>query len=105
MVMYEDDNKGDLYLRYEVVPSANEIIKDLVMAPIEFGDSFSSKKKNKKPTIDKYLIVDCKLGKKTEESIVNSIKDLMPEWKAIKAKDLLGFELEEAPESEQGNYL
>ncbi len=48
MVMYEDDGKGNLLLKYEVVPSASEVIRDVLEAPIESGETFQNKKKGVK---------------------------------------------------------
>lgn len=107
MVMYEDDNNGSLYLRYEDPPSASKIVKDLVDAPIERGESFYKKKKlkKKKETIDKYIIIDYKLSNEMEKSVVHDIDVLKPDWKPTKSKGLLGFELLEEEKPGQNDYL
>ena len=64
MVMYEDDGEGYLTLRYEVVPSAAEVIRDVLNAPIESGETFQNKKRGLKAILDKYILIDAELGKK-----------------------------------------
>lgn len=106
MVMYEDDGKGNLLLKYEVVPSASEVIRDVLEAPIESGETFQNKKKCVKAVLDKYIFVDANLGKKAEETVVAEVTAKM-NWKAIRSKEknLFGFELPESAESEQKSLM
>lgn len=106
MVMYEDDGKGNLLLKYEVVPSASEVIRDVLEAPIESGETFQNKKKGVKAVLDKYILVDANLGKKAEETVVAEVT-AKTNWKAVRSKgtNLVGFELPESAESEQKSLM
>lgn len=107
MVMYEDDGKGNLTLKYEVVPSAAEVIRDVFNAPIESGETFQNKKRGVKAIFDKYIFIDAKLGKKAEESVVAEVVTNRMNWKAIRSteKKMFGFELPESAESEQKHFM
>ena len=106
MVMYEDDGEGNLLLKYEVVPSVSEVIRDVLEAPIESGETFQNKKKGVKAKIDKFIIIDANQRKKAEETNVAEITAKM-NWKAIRSKEknLFGFELPESAESEQKSLM
>lgn len=106
MVMYEDDGKGNLVLKYEVVPSAAEVIRDVFNAPIESGETFQTKKRGVKAILDKYILIDAELGKKAEETVVSEVTERM-NWKAIRSneKKMFGFELPESAESEQKHFM
>ena len=106
MVMYEDDGKGNLILKYEVVPSANEVIRDVLEAPIESGETFQNKKKGVKAILDKYIFINAELGKKAEETVVAEVT-AKTNWKAVRSKEknLFGFELPESAESEQKSLM
>ena len=106
MVMYEDDGEGNLLLKYEVVPSVSEVIRDVLEAPIESGETFQNKKKGVKAVLDKYILVDAELSKKAEETVVAEVTAKM-NWKAIRSKEknLVGFELPESAESEQKELM
>ena len=106
MVMYEDDCKGNLLLKYDVVPSVSEVIRDVLEAPIESGETFQNKKKGVKAILDKYILIDANLGKKAEETVVAEVTAKM-NWKAIRSKEknLFGFELPESAESEQKSLM
>ena len=104
MVMYEDDSKGNLLLKYEAVPSANEVIRDVLEAPIESGETFGNKRKNTKAILDKYIFIDAELGKKAEVVAEVTAKT---NWKAVRSKgtNFVGFELPESAESEQKELM
>lgn len=106
MVMYEDDSKGNLFLKYEAVPSANEVIRDVLEAPIESGETFGNKRKNTKAILDKYIFIDAELGKKAEETVVAEVTT-KTNWKAVRSKgtNFVGFELPESAESEQKELM
>lgn len=106
MVMYEDDSKGNLLLKYEAVPSANEVIRDVLEAPIESGETFGNKRKNTKAILDKYIFIDAELGKKAEETVVAEVT-AKTNWKAIRSneRNMFGFELPESAESEQKQFM
>lgn len=106
MVMYEDDGKGNLLLKYEVVPSASEVIRDVLEAPIESGETFENKRKNTKAILDKYIFIDADLGKKAELAIIAEVR-VKTKWKAIRSREtnLIGFELPESAESEQKSLM
>lgn len=106
MVMYEDDGEGYLTLRYDVVPSAAEVIRDVLNAPIESGETFQNKKHGLKAIIDKYILIDAELGKKAEEAVVAEVTEKM-NWKAIRSneRNMFGFELPESAESEQKQFM
>lgn len=96
MVMYEDDNSGNLSLVYSYVPQASEIVKDLLDAPVEKEASFFAKKKSllKKPTIDERLVVKIengKLGAKAVDQVVSTMVDDY-NW-TVSSKDPLVFEI------------
>lgn len=105
MVMYEDYCKGKLFLKYENTPSANEVIRDVLNAPIESGETFQNKKKGMLVINDKYIVVLADLGPKAEEQVLQEIADARPNWKAVKVEGKLGFELPEAAESEQKDLM
>lgn len=67
MVMYEDDSKGHLFLNYDYVPSASEVLRDLEEAPIERGETFQNK--GKKVLFDEFLIVNASLGEKAAQTV------------------------------------
>lgn len=97
MVMYEDDNSGNLSLVYDYMPQASEIIRDLLDAPVEKEVSFFTKKKSllKKPTVDEQLVVKIKNGKlsaKTIDQVINTMRDDY-NW-TVSLKDPLTFEIE-----------
>lgn len=104
--MYEDDGEGYLTLRYEVVPSAAEVIRDVLNAPIESGETFQNKKRGLKAIFDKYILIDAELGKKAEETVVAEVTEKM-NWKAIRSneRNTFGFELPESAESEQKQFM
>jgi hypothetical protein len=106
MVLYEDDAKGNLYLRYKETPSANEVIRDVLEAPIESGETFQNKRKNMISITDVRVLVDAALGKKAEEQVVSEVTSKTT-WKAIKKEStkLFGFELPEDAESEQKQLM
>lgn len=106
MVLYEDDAKGNLYLRYKETPSANEVIRDVLEAPIESGETFQNKRKNMISITDVRVLVDAALGKKAEEQVVSEVTSKTA-WKAIKKEGtkLFGFELPEDAESEQKQLM
>ena len=106
MVMYEDDGEGYLTLMYDVVPSAAEVIRDVLNAPIESGETFQNKKRGLKAIIDKYILIDAELGKKAEETVVAEVTEKM-NWKAIRSneRNMFGFELPESAESEQKQFM
>lgn len=105
MVMYEDDSKGNLYLRYEYTPSASEVIRDVLEAPIE-RETFQSKRKHSLSITDTRILIDANLGKNAEESVVSEIQE-KTSWKAIKKEgtSMFGFELPEDAASEQAELM
>ena len=103
MVMYEDNvKKGELTLVYENTPGANQVIYDILNAPIESGSTFQNKRKNQIVVTDKYITVGVKLGKKAEEQVIQEVIKARPKWKVEKEqKDFISFKLSEEAESEQ----
>lgn len=107
MVMYEDDAKGNLYLKYESTPSANEVVRDVLNAPIESGETFKNKRKGMPSILDRYILVEAQLGKKAEEQVVADVTEVT-NWKAIKKEGtkIFGFELpEDAEFAEQAQLM
>lgn len=103
MVMYEDFCKGELFLRYENTPSANEVIRDVLNAPIESGETFQNKKKGMKVINDKFILIDVPLiGKKAKEEVIAAVTEKTG-WKAI--ENSFGFVLPENAESEQATLM
>lgn len=103
MVMYEDDVKsGELTLVYENTPGANQVVYDILNAPIESGPTFQNKRKNQMVITDKYITVRAKLGKNAEEQVIQEVTKACPKWKVEKENDdYLRFKLSEEAESEQ----
>lgn len=95
MVMYEDYCKGELFLRYENTPSANEVIRDVLNAPIESGETFQNKKKGMKAINDKFIVIDApSLGKKAQEEIVATVTEKTG-WKTAQITSLAEVRLED----------
>lgn len=70
MVLYEDDGKGNLYLRYEYTPSAKEVVNDILSAPLEFGPNYQNMRRKDPIINDTAVIVDApNLGIKAKEII------------------------------------
>lgn len=107
MVMYDDDGKGNLYLRYEYTPSASEVVRDVLDAPIENGETYQSKRRGQVAITDNRVLVDATLGKKAEEEIVSTISEEKPHWKAIRKEgtSLFGFEFPEDGANEQEQLM
>ena len=103
MVMYEDNvKKGELILVYENTPGANQVVYDILNAPIESVSTFQNKRKNQIVVTDKYITVGVKLGKKAEEQVIQEVIKARPKWKVEKEqKDFISFKLSEEAESEQ----
>lgn len=98
MVVYEDNNEGVLSLKYDYTPSASEVVRDIVDAPIEQKETFQSKRKGSKATIDKYVaIVAAGLGDKAKKSIIDDMQDRGWEECAvtISGEKHLGFKIPE----------
>ena len=103
MVMYEDDCKGKLYLKYEVTPSANEVINDVLNAPIESGETFQNKRKGVIQITDKFIFIDApSIGKKAKEEVVAAVTEKTG-WKS--SLDTFSFALPENAESEQASLM
>lgn len=104
MVMYEDDNKGVLALRYSYTPSASEVVKDIIDAPIERGETFQNRRKGSKATVDKYVAIVAEgLGDKAKKCIVSDMQDYGWEESPVivgKGK-YLGFKIPEEAEREE----
>ena len=103
MVMYEDFCKGELFLRYENTPSANEVIRDVLNAPIESGETFQNKKKGMRAINDKFILIDApSIGKKAKEEVIPAVTGITG-WKAT--PDSFGFALSADAESEQAALM
>lgn len=103
MVMYEDYCKGELFLRYENTPSANEVIRDVLNAPIESGETFQNKKRGMKPINDKFILIDApSIGKKAKEEVIAAVTEKTG-WKAV--ENSFGFALPADAESEQATLM
>lgn len=108
MVMYEDDGVGNLILKYETTPSANEVIRDILEAPIESGETFQNAKKGCKAVKDDYILVSSDMKQKSADEVVKAVEEKTG-WtfcKITKAENsayagLWGFKLPEDAESEQ----
>lgn len=75
MVMYISSvSDNTLTLKYDNVPSAKEVIRDILNAPIEYGETFQNKRKGKHGIIvkDERIKVDADLGKKAVIEILTS---------------------------------
>lgn len=111
MVMYEDDAVGNLFLRYETIPSAAEVVRDVLNAPIESGETFQNKKKGRKAIKDKAIVIDAALGKKALDEVVKTVEEKTG-WVPMTItegpkgyKGLHGFQLPEDAESEQKRLM
>lgn len=103
MVMYEDFCKGELFLRYENTPSANEVIRDVLNAPIESGETFQNKKRGMKAINDKFILIDApSIGKKAKEEVIAAVTEKTG-WKAV--ENSFGFALPADAESEQATLM
>lgn len=108
MVMYEDDGVGFLILKYETTPSANEVIRDILEAPIESGETFQNTKKGRKAIKDDFILVSSDMKKKATDEVEKVVEEKTG-WescKITKAENsayvgLWGFKLPEGAESEQ----
>lgn len=112
MVMYEDDGVGNLILKYESTPSANEVIRDVLEAPIESGETFQNKRKGRKALKDTHIMISANIGKKASDEIVETIekKTGWASCKITKAENpayvgMFGFVLPEDAESEQKRLM
>lgn len=107
MVMYEDDNEGNLILFYDYTPSATEVVKDIKEAPIEYGDTFQSKRKGKKSTLDKWICIDAELKDGAIKTIIEECLQLG--FKLTKTnnrqKYVLVFDIPENEQSEQQTIM
>lgn len=75
MVMYTSDVKSHtLSLDYGYVPGAKEVIRDILSAPIEYGENFQNKKKGRKTFIvkDERIKVNAELGDKARKEVFES---------------------------------
>lgn len=75
MVMYVSDvSSNTLNLNYDNVPGAKEVIRDILNAPIEYGETFQNKKRGKKAFIvkDEKIKVNASLGEKAIKEILIS---------------------------------
>lgn len=103
MVMYEDFCEGKLFLRYENTPSANEVIRDVLNAPIESGETFQNKKRGMKVINDKFILIDApSIGKKAKEEVIAAVTEKTG-WKAV--ENSFGFALPAEAESEQATLM
>lgn len=75
MVMYVSEvSTGTLNLNYENVPGAKEVIRDILNAPIDYGETFQNKRRGKKAYIvkDEKIKVNADLGKKALDEVMSS---------------------------------
>lgn len=91
MVMYEDDGKGNLYLKYDYTPSANEVVNDILTAPLEFGPNYQNLRRKDPILNDTAVIVDApNLGIKAKEIIKYKLEDNQL-FSFVETKDNLTF--------------
>lgn len=75
MVMYTSDvSSHTLILDYDNVPGAQEVIRDVLNAPIDIGETFQNKQKGKKAILvkDEKIKINAKLGKKALTEVMTS---------------------------------
>lgn len=75
MVMYTSDvNSHTLTLDYDKVPGAQEVIRDILNAPIDVGETFQNKQKGKNVVLvkDEKIKINAKLGKKALAEVMSS---------------------------------
>lgn len=91
MVLYEDDGKGNLYLKYNYTPSAKEVINDIFLAPLEFGPNFQNKRRKDPILNDTTVIVDApNLGIKAKETIKEEVES-SPLFSFVETENNLTF--------------